>query len=152
MLGLRMRSEDLEDDDELPPSHSALWLALRPLDEATFHASESDEVRLRAGWLGIGLGLLIGPAGFLVGVRVLFFLLHLVLGDSYEGQVRVPRIVILLVFGIAIWGGLMLLVGMLRIVEVSAPRLSRLFMFLVAPLLAVGLLLALFFGLWPLFG
>lgn len=106
---------------------------------------------LRAGWLGLVVGSGIYMIGLALGHSVLEWLLRSLLGDA-GGTVRIPRLFIALVYGVAIWGALVVLAGVLRILQVSLRQYAHAASFVVLPVLATGLgVLGLMvsLGMWP---
>ena len=109
------------------------------------------QLMLRAGWLGLVVGSAIYMIGLALGHSVLEWLLQVLLGDA-GGTVRIPRLFILLVYGVAVWGALIVLAGVLRILQVSLRQYAHAASFVVLPVLAtalgvLGLMVSL--GVWP---
>ena len=90
-------------------------------------------------------------AGLALGHALLGSFLDLLLGDA-GGTVRVPRSIIALTYGVAIWGALMVLAGILRILQATLRQYAHAASFVIVPVLgtALGVLgLMVSFGVWP---
>lgn len=125
---------------------SALGWAIRPFafgHGVVDQGPAERRTKLIAGVLGIVLGVPIFLAGYLLGSVVGSALLRWFFGPSFSGPVRVPNGIIAVVYAGALWGGLMVLGGSLRIIQVAVPRYSTPVAIVVLPIVAIAILIAL---------
>lgn len=88
---------------------------------------------------GILLGALVFPVGFAIGDLLMPMLLNAIYGRA-RGEVYIPRAVELALYGVAIWGGLMFLIGWLRTIQCAVKRFATLTAMAVLPVMAIGYL------------
>jgi hypothetical protein len=126
---------------------SAIALAFRPLGADGIPEIFDQRVRLRAGLFGIGFGVGILVAGWLIGWGALSWVISLFMGDKFSGTVHVPKFVNVVLFGFALWGGLMVVVGCARTIQAIAPNHGGFISMIVVPPLTICILLMLIWSL-----
>ena len=130
---------------------SPLWLALRPSPESDLNDVSSGKVRYRAGWLGILIGAVVGTFAFLGSGVVFSAARHSPKGSLVVWGHRAPKLLALAFPLLALWGAIVFVVGMIRVVEGETERWRKLFLYLLIPLIAVVLICAFVFEVAPLF-